>query len=68
MKLGKSALLEIVAIFQEGMLGDTDVSDRLRELDLDAVHDPAATDDHRLELTAEYVAKYPRSEDWEDID
>jgi hypothetical protein len=65
MKLGKTALLEIVSIFQEGILSGKDVSEELRLLDLTSV---SQTFDQppALELSLEYVAAHPRAEDWED--
>lgn len=35
MKLGKTALLEIVNIVQEGLVKGVDISQRLRDLDLE---------------------------------
>lgn len=59
MKLGKLALLEIVAIFQDGLLGIRDASEALRELDL-------AEEAGALELSKEYVTTHPRSGDYEE--
>ena len=39
MKLGKDVLIEIVAIVQDGLVNSTDVSQKLRDLDLTAVDD-----------------------------
>lgn len=36
MRLSAEVMLEIVSIFQDGLFSGTDVSQRLRELDLDA--------------------------------
>ncbi len=39
MKLGKSVLLEIVAIVQEGLVNGSDVSQALRSIDLEVVEE-----------------------------
>lgn len=59
MKLSKEAVLEVVAIVQDGILGVKDASDGLRELDLEEY-------DGCLRLTPEYLAGHPRSDVWED--
>jgi hypothetical protein len=56
MKLSKEALLEIVAIFQEGLLEGKDMSQALRDLDLEI-------DVDKLNLTREYVNSHPRAVD-----
>lgn len=76
MKLGTSALLEIIAIVQEGISQGKDVSKRLRELDLVRCIQSADADasfvgralskEDTLELSVDYVTKYPRASDWEE--
>lgn len=72
MKLSSEALLEIMAIIQDGLLGEKDASQGLRELDLTIKHgipeveggnDPTVG---QIVLTEEYVASHPRSQVWED--
>jgi len=60
MKLSKEALLEIVAIFQDGILENKDMSDGLRELDL-IVREGSADD---LTLSQAYLSSHPRADVW----
>ena len=62
MKLSKTALLEIVEIIREGLAEGKDISDGLRQLDLEAVHNHE--DVVTLELTERYVELHPRAGDW----
>jgi len=50
MKLAPDSLLEIVAIIQKGLLMQTDISDELRNLDLQE------NEDGKLSLSDEYQA------------
>lgn len=50
MKLGSDVLVEIVAIIQEGLMKQIDISDKLRNLDL-------SEKDGRLILSEEYARK-----------
>lgn len=73
MKLGKSALLEIVAIVQDGLVNGKDISQSLRELDLvekvGSLMIPSETEDlGKLVLSSEYVASHPRASDWDEPD
>jgi hypothetical protein len=58
MKLGKTALLEITNIVLMGLLEDKDVSELLRELDVEEKEGV-------LEITAEYEKNHPRAGDWD---
>ena len=62
MKLSNEALLEVMAIVQDGLLGEKDASVGLRELDL------VVNEDYKdqLALSPEYVSTHPRSGVWED--
>lgn len=63
MKLSKEALLEIVAILQDGLIGAKDISQALRELDL---VDERQLDEHvELVLSQEYIASHPRAPAWD---
>jgi hypothetical protein len=64
MKLGTSVLLEIVAIVQEGLFKGTDISDGLRELDVD-VYGPEDSDEDSIELSDAYVKAHPRATEWD---
>jgi hypothetical protein len=58
MKLANDALLEIVAIIQDGLANGRDVSQALRDLDL---YDTSSGDrDGPLGLSEEYLAAHPR--------
>jgi len=59
MKLGKTALLEIVQIVLEGLANNTDISDKLRQLDL--VEDTSTQNPGLLELSSEYVSGATKS-------
>ena len=63
MKLGKSVLLELVAIVQEGIAKGEDISQMLRELDLVEESNEASAS---LELSVAYVTAHPRATDWEE--
>ncbi len=71
MRLSKEALLEIVAILQDGLLGAKDISQSLRELDLvekvGALAIPSETEDvGKLTLSQEYTEKHPRAPQWQE--
>ena len=68
MKLGKSALLEIVELVREGLVTGTDVSEKLRTLDLAprCGWEQVSIIPSELELTVEYVKEHPRAGDWEE--
>lgn len=61
MKLSPEALLEIVAIFQDGLLGNKDASQALRELDL-------VPENEQLTLHPLYIASHPRATEWNEDD
>jgi hypothetical protein len=67
MKLSKNALLEIVAIVQDGLMNGKDISQALR--DLDFVEQKGAilsqTDDiGKLTLSPDYLSVHPRAGTW----
>ncbi len=70
MLLGRSALLEIMALFQEGIVKGEDISAKLRQLDLDIEHDIPAVeggknpDVGRLVLSEKYIEEHPRAPFW----
>lgn len=67
MKLGKSALLEIMDIVREGLVTGTDISQKLRDLDLMVVeHNGATVKSSVLELTVDYCKNHPRAGEWEE--
>jgi hypothetical protein len=68
MKLGKSALLEIVAIVSDGLVNGKDISEGLRQLDLGPRNgwDNVSIAPDTLELTVEYVTDHPRASDWDE--
>ena len=71
MKLSKEALLEIVAIVQDGLMNGKDISQALRDLDFDLVHglptvDKSNIDNGTLTLSSEYLAVHPRAGTWID--
>lgn len=78
MKLSKEALLEVVAIFQDGLLGKKDASHALRELDLVetnvvvgekydyAINETTTDYERQLSLSKEYVESHPRAGDWQE--
>jgi len=70
MRLGKTALLEIVAIFQNAVFEGKDASQQLRELDLGPLHgwSNAEVAPDELELTQQYVNEHPRAQKWEEED
>ncbi|MFA5750421.1 MAG: hypothetical protein WC895_04320 [Candidatus Shapirobacteria bacterium] len=53
MKLGKSVLVEIIAIVQEGLLCGDDVSQRLRDIEVVVVEGVAGPEE--VELTQGYI-------------
>lgn len=57
MKLSKEAVLEVVAIFQDGLMGNRDASQALRDLDF-------AEDGGCLVLSGEYLRDHPRGGTW----
>lgn len=52
MKLGKSVLLEIVAIVQDSLIAQEDASERLREIDVKVVDDTLPS---TVELSDDYL-------------
>ena len=64
MKLGKSVLLEIVDLVREGLMTGTDISQKLRELDVTVVD--SAGEPPRVELSVEYCKAHPRAGEWEE--
>jgi hypothetical protein len=71
MKLAKEALLEIVAILQDGLVGSKDISQALRDLDLVVTDDsggcpPECMDFDQntavLGLSPSYLSTHPRGE------
>jgi len=64
MRLGKTVLLEIMAIVQGGILEGQDISTALRDLDLDVVGPEESDDEDRLELSQQYLKAHPRQEEW----
>ena len=69
MKLGKSVLLELIAIVQTGLVEGRDISEMLRELDVVVSYDGNVfPEDDTLELSAGYIAKYPRATDWKETE
>lgn len=76
MKLGKSVLLEIVALVQEGIMKGEDISEKLRQIDVKrcirSADDDASfvgqalSEEDTVELSVDYVTAHPRSSDWEE--
>jgi hypothetical protein len=66
MKLSNEALVEIIAIVQDGLLGVKDASEGLRELDLAMQGNLDAEDAGKLTLTATYKNDHPRAGTWEE--
>ncbi len=68
MLLGKSVLLEIMALFQEGLVRGEDISAKLRQLDLDIKHDVSEIEGNpdvgRLVLSEKYIDEHPRAPFW----
>jgi hypothetical protein len=64
MKLSKEALIEIIAVVQDGLLGKKDASQGLRELDFEP------TVGGELKLSDEYISTHPRSTEaeWDEDD
>ena len=52
MRFGKDVLLEIVAIVQDGLVNGTDVSEKLRQVDVQVATD--APDSDYVSLSDEY--------------
>ena len=63
MKLSGNVLLEIMSIVQDGIIENRDISESLRELDLEVVG-PEDSDENRLELSERYLKTHPRPGDW----
>ncbi len=65
MRLGREALLEIVALVQDGIFNGRDISENLRQLDLEPSRgwDDNSVDD-TLVLTAGYLEDHPRAPQW----
>ena len=55
MKLGKTVLVEIVAIVQEGFSKGIDISQKLRDIDVNVLHGDVEDDGDTIELTTEYI-------------
>lgn len=62
MKLGKTVLVEIVALFLQGLAKNEDISVKLRQLDLVAT---GPQGDPVLELSDDYIKQHPREGDWD---
>jgi hypothetical protein len=60
MKFDKEVLLEIIAIVLDGLSTGTDVSEQLRDLDLETT-EAGKGGERQLTLSADYVAKHPRA-------
>lgn len=56
MKFGPDVLIEIISIVQKGMMGGSDVSQSLREIDVSV-----DTSSQRLILSSDYVRKYSQT-------
>lgn len=57
MKLGNTARIEIMALVLEGLSTGTDISEKIRQMDL-------VEENGVLELSADYVKSHPRASDW----
>jgi hypothetical protein len=72
MKLDVMVLLEIVSLVQDGIANDRDISENLRQLDLERVAtvDESVPDAVQngwvLRLSDEYLADHPRAGAWID--
>jgi len=68
MKLGKTAIAEIVGIVAHGIANGVDISEGIRNIDLGPAHGWALTSAFPdvLELTQEYVNDHPRASDWDE--
>ncbi len=64
MKLGKSVLLEIMDIVREGLVTGTDISQKLRDLDITVRESAGAPP--VLELSVDYCKDHPRAGEWEE--
>jgi len=62
MKLGKTAVIEIMACVLSGMSTGTDISEKIRQLDL--IIDESEVIPGVLELSDDYLATHPRESDW----
>jgi hypothetical protein len=62
MRLSKEALLEVMAIVQDGIMGIKDASKGLRELDFVACEDDAGVE--MLALSEDYTKMHPRASTW----
>ena len=60
MKLSNEALIEIISIVQDGILGIKDASQGLRELDFSANYQT------ELVLSDEYISSHPRASEMDD--
>ncbi len=58
LKLSPETLLELINIFRQGFVGNLDMSQRLRDLEL------KIGISGQLELTDEYIRKFPRSKEY----
>ncbi len=66
MKLGKSVLLEIMDIVREGLVTGTDMSQKLRDIDV-SVMDAQPGVAPVVELSVDYCKAHPRAGEWEEI-
>lgn len=64
MKLSKQVLLEIVALIQDGIINDRDISENMRQLDLVPASGNVPAPGDELILTQEYLLAHPRASDW----
>jgi hypothetical protein len=64
MKLGKSVLLEIMDIVREGLVTQTDISQKLRELDVSVRE--TGNEPPVVELSVDYCKAHPRAGEWEE--
>ena len=65
MRLNKHVLLEIVVLVQDGIMHGRDISENLRQLDLDI--DPFGSDlAPELKLSDFYLRDHPRTEKWDE--
>ena len=68
MKLAPEVLLEIMAIFQDGIIKQQDISQGLRDLDL-VVKSPGSVqfvEPAELSLSDGYLATHPRGAQWQE--
>ncbi|MHB8407897.1 MAG: hypothetical protein ACYDHY_07425 [Acidiferrobacterales bacterium] len=66
MRLAKEVLIEIVDLVRQGLVTNTDISEKLRQLDLEVKADAENQGLPSLALTEEYLIKNPRGTEWVD--